>query len=128
MNGERSGKYWFQKSTNSRPNGDTLSESEKGDRIGYILGRNGSDIFMLKTTAKIASKSKKGLASVLKNVRKAEKIVMLEAVSGVGKPAQVGEAVSKAKKCKSAGTILDRAVHTGRHKPSVPLEKSKVDT
>ncbi|KPK32604.1 MAG: hypothetical protein AMS24_03795 [Chlamydiae bacterium SM23_39] len=66
---------------------ESLSPKEKGERSGYIVGKYGADILIPGATAKAISKGVKGakeLAILAKNLKRTERVVVLEALAGTG--------------------------------------------
>jgi hypothetical protein len=64
-----------------------LSEKEKGEKSGYIVGKYGTDILLPGAGIKAISKGVKGakeLASIAKNLQKVENMIVLEALTETG--------------------------------------------
>ncbi|KPK33716.1 MAG: hypothetical protein AMS24_00075 [Chlamydiae bacterium SM23_39] len=75
---------------------ESLYPKEKGERSGYIVGKYGADILIPGATAKAISKGIKGakeLAILAKNLQRTERVVILEALAGIGGSGNFAETV-----------------------------------
>ena len=88
---------------------DTLPSDKRGELAGYAFGKHGTDILAPGGIAKVAVKSAKGakeLATALKNVQNAEKMVVLETAAKAGNTVKVGELVHAGKSATALGEEL----------------------
>ena len=79
---------------------DALSSDKRGELAGYAIGKHGGDILVPGALAKVASKSVKSaneLATVCKNIKIANEVLVLETAAEIGSGAKVGEIVNAGK-------------------------------
>jgi len=75
---------------------DTLPSDERGELLGYAVGKHGADILVPGGLAKIASRSMKSaqeLVAVCKNLKIAQETLVLETASGIGNSAKIAEII-----------------------------------
>lgn len=78
---------------------ETLPSDKKGELAGYALGKYGTDIIAPGALAKVASKSLKSakeLATVCRNIKVANKTLLLEAAAGINETTKIAEVVTSA--------------------------------
>lgn len=75
---------------------DALPSKEKGELMGYALGKHGTDFLAPGAVAKLASKSVKSaqeLAAVCKNIQRAQETLLLETAAEIGNGVKIAEVV-----------------------------------
>lgn len=75
---------------------EILPSDRKGELAGYALGKHGMDIMAPGALAKVASKSLKSakeLAAVCKNIKVAEEVLVLEAMTEIGNSTKIAETI-----------------------------------
>lgn len=88
---------------------DILTHREKGELSGYAFGKHGADIFLPGATAKAAAKgalSAKELGAICKNLKSAEKVLVLETVAEGSIGVNAGEVITSTRKTLRAGEEL----------------------
>lgn len=95
---------------------ETLPSDRKGELAGYALGKHGTDIMAPGALAKVASKSLKSakeLATVCKNIKRAEEILVLEAASEMGGSAKIANIIGKEKNIYlENGSLIEKNINT----------------
>ncbi len=77
---------------------DTLPPKEKGELMGYALGKYGIDFLAPGAVAKLASKSAKSaqeLAAICKNIQRAQETLVLETAAEIGNGAQIAKVIQR---------------------------------
>ena len=89
---------------------ETLPDSKKGELAGYAFGKHGADILLPGGATKLVAKGStavKELGSVCKNLQKAEKVFVLEAMSkGSQSGIDIGKVITSAEQTLLAGEDL----------------------
>lgn len=89
---------------------EEISPKERGEKSGYIVGKYGADILIPGASCKAVSQGVKGakeIAVIAKNLQKAEKVVILEALAETGGSGAFKEVVY-------SNRVFERAASTGK--------------
>lgn len=79
-------------------NWESLSSDQRGELIGFAVGKLGGDVVVPGAFAKVAAKSvtkAKQLGAICKNIKIATETLALETMSEIGSSAKVSEVISK---------------------------------
>jgi tetratricopeptide (TPR) repeat protein len=91
---------------------ESLNYKDRVEKVGYLIGKVGGDIFVPGAAAKAVSQGIKGakeVAVIAKNLKNAEKVIVLEALAETGgSSGTFAEVIYKAKTTKSTFNTIEK--------------------